>query len=318
MATKSYQRILLLLLAALFFTCLVSPWAAAFWNSVLDSRPEWNLPRYPFSRIFDRTFMVMGVILFFTFLRRLGITSAKQLGLTSLRQGYADLWWGFVLALGSTMALVFAMAVAEIFMPYFRYPVAKALQIFFSALLSGIAVGFLEELFFRGILFQGLVEDWRPAGAILATSLFYSVVHFVTPAEKIPLVGLQPLAGIRHLIYSFRPFLDPTHLLPGIFGLFLIGFVLCYAYLRTGSLYLSIGLHAGWVFSLKSMRIFGDYSREALGRLFGSSEPGIVSGVACWIGVLAVGLVVHQMTRYRQRWNLRCRPVKLKAGASPD
>ena len=315
MAIKSYQRVLLLLLLALLLTCLLSPWAAAFWNLVLDFRPDWELPDYPFSRIFDRVFMVVGVILFSTFLRRLGISSPKQLGLTPLRQGYTDLLLGFFLALASMIALVLAMTAVDIFMPQVRYSFSRTLQIFLSALLSAIAVGVLEEIFFRGIIFQGLVEDWRPGGAILATSLFYSVVHFVSPAEKIPLSGLQPLAGVRHLIYAFRVFLDPAPLLPGICGLFLIGFVLCYAYLRSGSLYLSIGLHAGWVFGLKSTRIFGDYSREALGWLFGSSDPGIVSGVAGWTGILTVGVVVHWMTRKRQGWCPAYRSIKQESGS---
>ncbi len=302
MSIKSYQRILLLLLLALFFTCLLSPWAAAFWNFILDLRPEWNLPQYPFSRIFDRVFMVVGVILFFTFLRRLGINSPRQIGLTSPRQGYADLLGGFLLALASMVALVFAMTAAEIFVPQFRFTVSKALGISLSAFLSGITVGFLEEIFFRGILFQGLVEDWRPTGAILATSLFYSAVHFVSPAERIPLAGLHPLAGIRHLILAFSPFLKPAPLLPGLFGLFLMGFVLCYAYLRTGSLYLSIGLHAGWVFGLKTIRLFGNYNREQLGWLFGSTDPRLASGVSAWIGILAVGVIVHWITRERQGW----------------
>ncbi|WP_169703713.1 CPBP family intramembrane glutamic endopeptidase [Candidatus Kuenenia stuttgartensis] len=32
------------------------------------------------------------------------------------------------------------------------------------------------------------------------------------------------------------------------YGLFIVGVVLSYAYLKTNSLYLSIGLHAGWIF----------------------------------------------------------------------
>ena len=62
-------------------------------------------------------------------------------------------------------------------------------------------------------------------------------------------------------------------------GLLLIGIVLSYAFLRTGTLYLSIGLHAGWIISIKTVRVFGDYRRESLGWLFGSTDPKIVSGV---------------------------------------
>ncbi len=299
MSKKSYRRVLILILLALFFTTLLSPWVAAFWNFVLDLRPQWEMPRYPFSRMFDRTFMIMGIILFFAFRRRLEINSASQLGLGPFQEGYPDLLRGFLLALVSFIVLGFAMSLAQVFTPYFRLSISEALQDFSKALLAALTVAFLEEIFFRGILFKGLVEDWRPAGAIVVTSLFYSAIHFVTPAEKIPLSGLHPLAGIRHLIQAFRPFLDLPPLLPGIFGLFLLGIVLCYAYHRSGSLYLSIGLHAGWVLGLKIIRIFGDYNVEDLGWFFGSSAPKIISGPASWIGILVIGAMVHWLTRER-------------------
>ena len=57
---------------------------------------------------------------------------------------------------------------------------------------------------------------------------------------------------------------------------------------------------AGWVFGIKTIRVYGDYRREDLGWLFGSSEPKLVSGVAGWIAILAVGLLIHWITRNRQ------------------
>jgi membrane protease YdiL (CAAX protease family) len=84
-----------------------------------------------------------------------------------------------------------------------------------------------------------------------------------------------------------------------MFGLFLLGIVLSYAFFRTGNLYLAIGLHAGWVFGLKSVRVVGDYTRDDLGWLFGSTDPKIVSGVAAWIGIISVLLLVHWLTRNR-------------------
>jgi membrane protease YdiL (CAAX protease family) len=133
----------------------------------------------------------------------------------------------------------------------------------------------------------------------MLSSLFYSALHFVEPGEPYFVVGLDPIAGFRHLFFTFTPFLQPLNIFPGMFGLFLIGIVLSYAFLRTGNLYLAIGLHAGWIFSLKSIRVFGDFSREDLGWLFGSTDPKIVSGVGTWIGIIIVLLLVHWWTRNR-------------------
>jgi membrane protease YdiL (CAAX protease family) len=152
-------------------------------------------------------------------------------------------------------------------------------------------------MFFRGIIFKGLAENTRRATAFTAASLFFAAIHFVRPSERFSVEGIDPLAGARYLSQAFAPFLDPLPILPGLIGLFVIGLVLSYAFLRTGSIYLSMGLHAGWVFGIKTIRIYGDFSRGDLGWLFGSSDPKIVSGVATWLGVLCVSVVVHFMTR---------------------
>jgi membrane protease YdiL (CAAX protease family) len=46
-------------------------------------------------------------------------------------------------------------------------------------------------------------------------------------------------------------FVEPQTLVPGFFILLLAGVILGLAYQRTGDLFLSIGLHAGWIFWLK-------------------------------------------------------------------
>ena len=102
---------------------------------------------------------------------------------------------------------------------------------------------------------------------------------------------------MRYLAGSFEPFLDFRTLFPGFIGLFLLGLVLSYAVLRTRTIFLAIGLHAGWIFALQSIRVFGDFNRQDLGWMFGSTNPKIVSGVITWIGILAVAAVVHGLTR---------------------
>lgn len=298
---KGYQRIFIFLLLVLLLTCLLSPWVAAFWEWTLQQQPEWQEFRYPFSRIFDRFFMITGIILFFIYRPVLKIGSAAQLGLQPFPEGYRDLLCGFFIAISSMVALGAAMSWLDVFTPYFRLPFAESLERSVKGLLTAFTVGFLEEIFFRGIIFKGLLEDFKALRAFIFASLFYSAIHFVKPSEKVYLEGIDPWAGFQHLASTFEAFLDPLGLLPGLFGLFLIGLVLSYAFLRTGSLYLSIGLHAGWIFSLKTIRVFGEYQREDLGWLFGSLDPKLVSGVAGWIGIIAVGVVVHRMTLTRPR-----------------
>ena len=294
---STHQSLLIFLVIVLALTGLLSPWFAIGTDWVVARLP--GVERFPFSGIFNRTFMFSGIVLFFLCRPLLRIGNLAELGFVSLRRGGGDLLRGWSLAVGSLAALLLAMSVAQVFEPYFRLSLSRSLSRTLSALLSGVFTGSLEEIFFRGILFKGMLQHGRLTRAVVLSNLFYSALHFVKPGEPYFVDGFDPLAGFRHLIYTFTPFSEPLNILPGMFGLFLLGIVLSYAFLRTGNLYLSIGLHAGWIFGLQSMRVFGDFRRDDLGWLFGSTHPKIVSGVAAWIGFISVLLLVHSITRNR-------------------
>ena len=296
---KTYQRLFFFLLFVLTLTSLLSPLLAATWEGILSAHPDWQEYRQPFSRIFDRTFMILGIILFFACRRLLNIGSIAELGLPRSQDGTRDVFIGFFLALASMVALAATMSVADVFTPYFRLTLAESLERGVKAMLTAVTVGFLEEIFFRGIIFKGLLQDLKPLSAFVVAGLFYSAIHFVKPGEEYFVTGYEPWLGFRHLASTFQPFLDPGALVPGLTGLFLIGLVLSYAFLRSGTLYLSVGLHAGWIFSIKTIRVFGNYKREEWDWIFGATDPRIVSGAAAWIGVILVGVAVHWITRRR-------------------
>ena len=294
---KMHQRMLIFLLLVLALTCVVTPWmalgadwVAARWPGLLDER-------VPFSRVFNRAFMIVGVILFFASRQHLIPSQLKKLLAVGSSTAWRGLLVGFGLALGSMALLLTAMTIADVYTPFFRLSLAQSLARLASALASGLFVGFMEEVFFRGLLFLGLFETGRPLRAYVLANLFYSALHFVKPGEDYFLDRLDPLAGFRHLLTTFEPFLDPLALLPGLFGLFLIGVVLSYALARTRNLYLSIGLHAGWIIGLRTVRVFGDFNRRDLGWAFGFTDPKIVSGLVTWLCILLVALAITWFTR---------------------
>jgi uncharacterized protein len=270
---------------------LGADWAVGRWPGLPDER-------IPFARVFNRSFMVAGIVLFL-FLRRYLIPTETLKNLLGVPVSAArrNLLAGFGLALGSLILLLAVMTIAGVYTPFFRLSLGRSLERLTGALASGLFAGFLEEVFFRGILFLGTYTAGGRLRAYLLVNLFYSALHFVKPGEEYFLDRLDVFAGFRHLLTTFEPFLEPLRLVPGLIGLFLIGVVLSYALARTGNLYLSIGLHAGWVAAIKSVRIVGDFSRRDLGWAFGATDPKIVSGVVTWIGILLVGLMVMRLTR---------------------
>ena len=296
---KTYQRLFIFALAALALTALLSPWAALAWHWFSAGQPGWQDDPYPFSRIFDRFFMISGIILFLVFRRALKLGSLKDLGLSPRSHAGRDIGAGSMTALLSIVMLGAAMSWVDVYQPFLRHPWPVIIPRCGKALLAAVGASFIEEIYFRGIIFKGLREDLGAVRGYLFASLFFAAIHFVQPADDAPLTIVDPWAGFVHLGKAFAPFLDLGNLLPGLFGLFLIGLILCYAFERTGSLYLSMGLHGGWIFGLKTIGVFGLYTRQDLGWIFGSANPKIVSGVATWVGLVLVGLAVHWLTHGR-------------------
>jgi membrane protease YdiL (CAAX protease family) len=293
------RRFILFLLAALALTCVISPWLAVGADWVAATWPRLLSEPIPFSRIFNRAFMIAGIVMFIFCRRWFAGVGWQQLLVTRRAAAIRDLFQGLGLAIGSMVVLTAAMTAGDVFEPFLRVRFAEALRIFASAVSAAIFAGALEEIFFRGLLFKGLHDAGRPLRAYLSANLFFSLLHFVKAGQAYFLQGIEPLAGFRHLLKTFAPFLNPLPILPGALGLLLIGVVLSYALVRSGSLYMSIGLHAGWIISLKSLRVFGDFRREDLGWLFGATDPKIVSGVATFIGLALVGVAVRCLTKNR-------------------
>src|SRR3989304_1201430 len=124
---KTYQRLLLFGLIVLAFTALLSPWAALTWDYITTTRPGWESYRYSFGKIFDRFFMVSGIVLFFFFRRFLRLGPLAPLGLSPRAVAWQDLPRGFGLAVASMAGLALFMSWLDVFEPFFRLSVADSL-----------------------------------------------------------------------------------------------------------------------------------------------------------------------------------------------
>lgn len=92
-------------------------------------------------------------------------------------------------------------------------------------LLSFFIAGALEEIVSRGYLLQALIEGTRPLLAIVALSLLFSLMH------------------IRSSTFSWT----------GGLNLFLLGLILSLVYLKTRSLWMPIGLHVAWNWTMAAL-----------------------------------------------------------------
>ncbi|TGM42000.1 CPBP family intramembrane metalloprotease [Leptospira levettii] len=226
-------------------------------NSIAENNPQIELKPFSYSKILSRT---TTVILFFSllwFYKRIEKKPIRSLGLENISKRKKNLFLGFLAGMAS---LSFVVATKVIFGVSTWEPkefLAFDYLISFYFLLSVFCIGFVEELFFRGYLLQSFVVEWGEKKAAIFTSLFFSITHFI------------------------RPMQDILILIPEFIGLFLVGYALSYAWIYTRSLYLPIGIHAGWVYVVKMQSFFVSPIPHDYHLLFGGER--LVTGFISWM-----------------------------------
>jgi membrane protease YdiL (CAAX protease family) len=241
--------------------------------------------RIPFPRIFDRVVMLalLGAILYVA--RALGLVALLREGFRSPRAGASRALFGFALAI-AVMAILFAAAFA--LGAAREGALAHASGLLPKYLAAAIVIGILEEAFFRAFLFGGMCQDFGRTGALLASSAIYALAHLVRSPAHFYVAGLDLTAGIRTLAGSGAQFADTATALPTLLGLFLLGIVLAQAYIVTGSVYFSIGLHSGFVLGSKLWPKMISPRVILPGWLAGWGHQPLISGPAAWLAALII------------------------------
>jgi uncharacterized protein len=197
-----------------------------------------------FERFFHRALLIAAVALLWPFLRRSNVRTMADLGLAP------NPCWSRAVFLGSLLSAIPLLCCGALLIALnvyaFRYNVAWAR--FGSVLAASIAVPLIEETFFRGIVLGILLRTGRQYMSIFATSAIFSVLHFLKAPERTSTI-VTWTSGLKSVAHAFEQFSDPTMLLSAFATLFLIGWILADARMLTRSLWLPIGLHAGWIFS---------------------------------------------------------------------
>ena len=243
---------LLLYLAVIFVgAALLSPWLYWLAHWAAGQTPLFaRLSTQPFHRYVNRSLLGLAVLGLWPFLRSIGADSWSAVGLVNPGGNWRRVAAGFALGFAS-LACVVLLAVADGARTMKTDLTAPALfSKTFSASLSALVVALLEELLFRGALFGSLRRAHRWGTALVVSSAVYALVHFFQKPTP-PTTEITWSSGLELLPLMLHGFVEIETLVPGFFSLLLAGMILGLAYQRTGTLYLSIGLHAGWIFWLK-------------------------------------------------------------------
>jgi hypothetical protein len=136
-------------------------------------------------------------------------------------------------------------------------------------LLAFFAVGFFEEIFFRGYMQFTLARGLTAIYAFLGVSDRKSL-------------GFWSAATLISFSFGFTHKSNPGESPIGILSAGLIGIVFCLSLWRTGSLWWAIGMHAAWDWAQSYLYGVGDSGLFVAGRLFATHPSGrpILSGGA--------------------------------------
>ena len=145
---------------------------------------------------------------------------------------------------------------------------ARLRRLVLPLLAMGLFVAVIEELVFRGLFFQELLQDYSLWIAAVISSLIFALLHLVWERENT---------------------------VPQLPGLWLMGMILVGATLVDGgSLGLAIGVHAGWVFSLACLDTaeLYVYTDKGVSWLAGKQGQPLASAAGIMVLLFSAGILV--------------------------
>jgi membrane protease YdiL (CAAX protease family) len=243
------------------------------------------LAKYDFDTFFHRAILVAAVLLLWPLLRFSNVRGLGDLGLAPNPHWGRDVSSGVLLSVIPLLfcgALLIALHVYS-FRHVFVWPR------FGKVLLAAISVPFIEETFFRGIVLGMLLRTGRKLLSIVAVSALFAAVHFLKGSEWEPAI-VTWTSGFKSIGDAFAGFGDPMMVLAAFATLFLIGCILADARVLTRSLWLPIGLHAGWIFASGTFNSLARAQMVALPWLGKNLLVGIIP-----LGLAAVTWIVMRL-----------------------
>src|SRR5262249_32161374 len=172
--------------------------------------------------------------------------------------------------------------------PALRYPVAQTGNKALVGTGAALAIGVGEETLFRGLLLRRFQRDLGTVAAVVGVTAAYAAVHAIRTGRTAG--PLDAWSGAARTAASFAPLGAPTHG-PQLIGLALFGLLLVAARLRSGSLWVPIGIHATWVAVFRVGRLFFDL-RPWPAWLVGTGWPPLIGGAAGWLAVAVAALLL--------------------------
>ncbi len=200
-----------------------------------------------FQRYFARSVLISAFLLLPLVIRSIGLGRLRNLGLSRNPLWWRDIIAGFLLSVAVTAVLGFVAIHLGIYTWKGHLPWNLVAAVFLPALIVSV----IEEFLFRGAILGLVRQTISTVPAMVLVSALFSIVHFFRPVDG-QISVVQWYSGFDLIGKLFGRFTDPLLVGGGFMTIFVLGLLLADSVVRTRSLWLSVGLHAGTVFGKMS------------------------------------------------------------------
>ncbi len=215
-----------------------------------------------------------------------------------LQKNVRGLWQacaGFLVVAGLLLSMGTALVPAGL--SSMQAPAAGLGSLAFKSLALALVLAFVMEVFFRGIIMGIFLRAMRPAAALGMSAAFFALVLSMIPPAGLNVVDAEASGiGFELLSQLIGHYADWTNIWGGFLPLLALGGVLAYSRWRTGSLWLPVGLHAGWLFAksmLDSVMVHAAVPESVIPALTGAMfQHGLIPMAA----ILLAGVLAHYLT----------------------
>ena len=251
---RTLRAFLVYLVGVVIGGALIAPWLWHLGQFLIHAEILPQLKPFGFAKYLNRAVLLMVIIGLWPFLRTIGMVDKQHFGIEPNQS------WKKQLMLGCGIALVVILICGAVGITLDYRKWAKGLPrvgSVIAAISAAIIVSPLEEGLFRGVLLGSLSRRFTLRMAIAIQAAIFASLHFLKPtaAYKKYAGEVGPWTGFELLPHFLSGFSQPDKLIAGWLTLFAVGVVLADMKLRTRSLWLPIGIHAGWILGLKSIKL---------------------------------------------------------------
>ena len=266
-------------------------------NMITDLPGLETLAGTPFRRVADRAFLLAGLVGLYPLAKSFKLRRRSDWGYACEAGRTKAVVTGFVAGITLLLLLLTCHCLLRVRVWDSSRNALDLVQALIGGIVSGLAIGFIEETFFRGGLYWIVSKELSPRGAVSVTAGLYALLHFLRTDDA----GLDRVSwssGFAVLGGAFAKLTDPSIVGPFL-ALLVLGVVLAKLRQATGHIFLNIGVHAGFVAGVRLGHEATDSVQDSPQLWLAQGYDGITGFLALFLVLIPV--LVHVALRSRGR-----------------